>query len=80
MYRSRLTVLLRDALEMGSKTDLPQTLRVEAALYFESLQNAQRATKKRPEIAAWLEQGEDCRRPLPDASVRGPAVLCERTT
>ena len=32
---------------MGSKKDLPQKLRVEAGYYFESLQNAQRALKKR---------------------------------
>ena len=30
---------------MGSKTDLPQTLRVEAGYYFGSLRNAQRALK-----------------------------------
>jgi hypothetical protein len=36
---------LRDALEMGLKRDLPQTLRVEAGYYFGSLRNAQRALK-----------------------------------
>ena len=35
---------------MGSKTDLPQTLRVEAGYYFGSLRNAQRALKNDPKL------------------------------
>ena len=35
---------------MGSKTDLPQTLRVEAAHYFGSLRNAKRALKNDPKL------------------------------
>ena len=35
---------------MGSKTDLPQTLRFEAGYYFGSLRHAQRALKNDPKL------------------------------
>ena len=64
---------------MGSKKDLPQTLRVEAGYYFESLRNAQRALKndhklrrgwsKEKIIAAlsrmWSKDRYLCERPTP---------------
>ena len=81
-YRSRLTILrtLRDALEKGSKQDLPQTLRVEAAHYFGSLRNALLALKKDQKLLRGWSKEKIIARPFPDASVRGPAWLCERTT
>jgi hypothetical protein len=59
-YRSRLTILrtLRDALEKGLKKDLPQTLRVEAAHYFGTLLNAQRALKKDPKLGRGWSKGK----------------------
>jgi hypothetical protein len=67
-YRRRLTILrtLREGLEMGSKRDLPQTLRVEAGYYFGSLRNAQRALKNDLKLLrGW--KGKDYRCPFPDA-------------
>jgi len=62
-YRSRLNHTENATLDNGSKRELPQTLRVEQVL-LRSLRNTQRALKKQPKTAAWLEQGKDYRCPL----------------
>jgi hypothetical protein len=48
LYNSRLGILreLRDALERGSKDDIPQMLRLQATHYFGSLRNAFSAMKR----------------------------------
>jgi hypothetical protein len=67
--------MLRDALEKGSKKDLPQTLRVEAAHYFGSLRNALLALKlqrgwSKQKIVAILSRMHRSRDRLAYASAR----------